>query len=340
MVVPVSSIQVLSHGVQPAILPAFTFCAVACQLMIVSLLLALLPIALLIVLGSWLRQRSFLAAAFWPQAERLGYYILLPALFLHGLATARLDGVPVAAMILTLVCSTLAVSVGVIAVRRLLPVDDAAFTSVFQGGVRFNNYVGVSAAAGLFGAHGVALAAVANAAIVPTVNILCVLVFARYGNAGTPSFKNIVRLLALNPLVVACAIGITLQMTGLGLPLGIEPVMKSLGQASLPLGLLCVGAALDFSAARSWLRPVVMASCAKFVAMPLVTIAACHLFGLSGSAAIAALLFQALPTASSSYIMARQLGGDAPLMAGIIAVQTLVAGVALPLAVLGLSGLL
>ncbi|GKW16211.1 hypothetical protein PEC301937_21600 [Pectobacterium carotovorum subsp. carotovorum] len=64
------------------------------------------------------------------------------------------------------------------------------------------------------------------------------------------------------------------------------------------------------------------------------------IIGLSGPAAIAALLFQALPTASSSYIMARQLGGDAPLMAGIIAVQTLVAGVALPLAVLGLTGLL
>nr|UKE83032.1 AEC family transporter [Pectobacterium sp. PL152] len=222
----------------------------------------------------------------------------------------------------------------------LLPVNNAAFTSLFQGGVRFNNYVGVSAAAGLFGAHGVALAAVANAAIVPTVNILCVLVFARYGNTGAPSLKNIVRLLALNPLVVACAIGITLQITGLGLPLGIEPVLKSLGQASLPLGLLCVGAALDFSAARSWLRPMVIASCAKFIAMPLVTIVACHLFNLSGPAAIAALLFQALPTASSSYIMARQLGGDAPLMAGIIALQTLVAGVALPLTVLGLAGLL
>lgn len=74
--------------------------------------------------------------------------------------------------------------------------------------------------------------------------------------------------------------------------------------------------------------------------MPLVTIVACYLFNLSGAAAIAALLFQALPTASSSYIMARQLGGDAPLMAGIIAIQTLMAGVALPLAVLGLSGLL
>ena len=52
----------------------------------------------------------------------------------------------------------------------------------------------------------------------------------------------------------------------------------------------------------------------------------------SSRAAVTALLFQALPTASSSYIMARQLGGDAPLMAGITAAQTVLAALAIPLA--------
>lgn len=301
--------------------------------MTLSLLLALVPIAVLIALGHGLRRSRFLADAFWPQAERLGYYVLLPALFVHGLATARLDGVPVLGMALALICATVLVALLLVLLRRCFAVDDAAFTSVFQGGVRFNNYVGVSAAAGLFGAQGIALAAVANAAIVPTVNILCVLVFARYGSAGRMSWKGVVRQMVMNPLLMACAFGILLHITGLGLPAAIEPVLKTLGQASLPLGLLCVGAALDLKAARSWLRPVGLSSVAKFMVMPLVTLAACHLFGLKGEAAIAALLFQALPTASSSYIMARQLGGDAPLMAGIIAGQTLLAAVALPLAV-------
>ena len=301
--------------------------------MTLSLLLALVPIALLIALGTWLRHSQFLADAFWPQAERLGYYVLLPALFVHGLATAKLDGVPVLGMALALVSSTVLVAVLLVLSRRCFGVGDAAFTSVFQGGVRFNNYVGVSAAAGLFGTQGIALAAVANAAIVPTVNILCVLVFARYGSAGRMTWKGVARQMAFNPLLMACALGILLHVCGLGLPPGIEPLLKALGQASLPLGLLCVGAALDLKAARSWLRPVGLSSLAKFVVMPLITLAACHVFGLKGEAAIAALLFQALPTASSSYIMARQLGGDAPLMAGIIAGQTLLAAVALPLAV-------
>ncbi|MDI9682717.1 AEC family transporter, partial [Burkholderia cenocepacia] len=49
-------------------------------------------------------------------------------------------------------------------VRRFVRVDGAGFTSVFQGAVRFNNYVGTALAAGLFGAKGIALAAVCVAA--------------------------------------------------------------------------------------------------------------------------------------------------------------------------------
>jgi malonate transporter and related proteins len=308
--------------------------------MIATLLLALAPIALLIATGAWLRRSHFLAESFWPQAEKLGYYVLLPSLFLHGLATARLDGIPVWSMVATLVCSTVLVAAILVGIRHRLAIDNPAFTSVFQGGVRFNNYVGVSAAAGLFGAQGIALAAVANAAIVPTVNILCVLVFARYGSQGRMPTKAIAQQLATNPLVLACVGGIALHVTGIGLPPVAAPVFKALGQASLPLGLLCVGAALEFTAAKTWLRPVGASALAKFALMPLATLAACQAFGLHGPAAIAALLFQTLPTASSSYIMARQLGGDAPLMAGIVAAQTLLAGIAMPLSVLGLSGLM
>ena len=71
--------------------------------MTLALLLALAPIALLIALGAWLKHSRFLADSFWAQAERLGYYVLLPALFLHGLATASLDNVPVKGMALVLV---------------------------------------------------------------------------------------------------------------------------------------------------------------------------------------------------------------------------------------------
>ena len=301
--------------------------------MIGPIVLALTPIVLLIGLGHLMRRAEFLPESFWPQAERLCYFVLLPALFAHGLATADLDSVPVAQLASALVVSTLVVAALLVICSPLLAEDGPAFTSVFQGGIRFNNYVGITAAVGLFGPSAVALAAVANATIVPTVNVLCVLVFARHG-AARPTALGVLRDVAGNPLVLACLLGILLQATGLGLPPGIEGGMKALGQAALPLGLICVGAALRWDALGRGLKPTLKSSFAKFALMPLATAAACFALGLDARTATVAVLFQALPTASSSYIMARQLGGDAGLMAGIITFQTAVAMITLPIALL------
>ncbi|HEX5998067.1 MAG TPA: AEC family transporter [Hyphomicrobiaceae bacterium] len=301
--------------------------------MTAMVLLALLPVTLLIGLGYLLNRAAFLSEGFWSEAERLCYYILLPALFLYGLATADMAALPVRGLASVLVGSIVAVAALVVAARPLFRMDGAEFTSVFQGSIRFNNYIGVTLAAGMFGAEGIALAAVCNAAIVPTVNLLCVLVFARYGSVRL-SAGAAVKQLAVNPLLVSCLAGIAVQALGLGLPPGIGTALKALGAASMPLGLLCVGAALQFGAARQWLAPVVTSSTAKFLVMPVVTFLVGRVLGLSAQTMLVALMFQALPTASSSYIMARQLGGNAPLMAGITATQTVLAVVAIPLVLL------
>jgi predicted permease len=294
------------------------------------LLTTLVPIILLIALGTWLRVRGFLAETFWPGAERLSYYVLLPSLFLHGLATANLEGVPVLGMVGVLMLSTLLGALLLVLYQVVASHDGGDFTSVFQGGVRFNNYIGATLAAGLYGTAGIALAAVANAAIVPLVNLLCVLVFARF-SARHSSPTTVLKAIFANPLIIGCAAGLLLRVTGLGLPAGLEPTVKALGQAALPLGLLCVGAALGGARLGQQVRPVLAASLFKFLVMPVTTWGLCRLLGLGGQAAVVAVLFQALPTASSSYVMARQMGGNSPLMATIIALQTIAAAATLPL---------
>ncbi|CAN5769306.1 AEC family transporter [soil metagenome] len=297
--------------------------------MLQTVFIALVPIALLIGLGHGLHRRGFLPAAFWPHAERLAYFVLLPSLFVHALATADLSGVPVAGLAAVLLPSLLVAAGVTLAIHLALPFDGPAFTSVFQGGIRFNNYVGITAALALYGPAALGLAAVANATIVPTVNVLAILVFSRYGSARA-ELRGVLKRICLNPLVLSCALCFVLRGSGLGLPPGIEGTLFALGQAALPLGLLCVGAALDWSALRGGLAPVLAASGIKFLVLPLVTVAVCLVTGLGGAAALVAVLFQALPTASSSYVLARQLGGDAPLMAGIITFQTVIAAVTLP----------
>ena len=304
--------------------------------MLVGIGLALAPVAGLIVLGFGIRRTGFLAEAFWPQAERLSYFVLLPALLMQSLAVADLTHVPVARFALALVVPLTAAAGLLLLLKPRNAADGPAFTSVFQGGIRFNNFVALTMAGSLYGAPGIALAALANAFVIPTVNLLCVAVFA-WASGARVTPLGMLRAVALNPLILACAAGGLLKATGLALPAGIEPAVRALGQAALPLGLLCVGAAIDPGSLGRGLGLAGGSCAAKFVALPLASALCCAGLGVTGPAAGIALLFAAMPTAPSAYILARQLGGDAPLMAGIIALQTLLAALTVP-AVLMLAG--
>lgn len=300
--------------------------------MVTNVLAALLPVALLIGFGFALRRCRLLPDRFWPQAEWLAYFVLLPALFVHGLATADLGAVPIGRIFAVLVGAIVATAGLLVLVRPWIGGDGAAFTSVFQGGIRFNNYVGVMVATGLYGAEGTALAALANAAIVPTVNILSVLALSRYGTSAA-GLGPVLRRLATNPLLLAIALGLVLQLTGTGLPLGLSGALATLGQASLVIGLICVGAGLMPAAVGRHLRPIAASLVFKFAVLPSVTLAAALAAGLAGRELVIVLTFHALPTATSSYILARQLGGDHTLMANIIAVQTVLSAATIPLAI-------
>ena len=300
--------------------------------MIALVLSTIFPIILLIALGYGLKAKGFVADSYWQGAERIGYYVLLPSLFFYSLATADLKDVPVREMIWVLLLSTGLSALLLYVFRNRVAKDGPAFTSVFQGGVRFNNFIGVTVAAGLFGSTGVAMAAVANAVIVPTVNILCVLVFAKHADSNS-SIKSVAKSIATNPLLVSCLLGTAAYISGLSLPDYLAPMIKSLGQAASPLGLLCVGAALSVRSIKLQIRPIVFSSVFKFFVMPLATYGACRALGFGGQAALVAVIFQSLPTASSSYVMARQLGGDAPLMSNIVAIQTLLSAFTLPVVI-------
>jgi hypothetical protein len=243
-----------------------------------------------------------------------------------------------------LVVSALVAALLALVARRLIAGDGPAFTSVFQGTVRFNNYIGLTVVTTLFGSHGLSLAALANAVLVPAGNIMSILVLARHGHQGTVR-PRVVHAVLSNPLVLACTVGLLLNAasrTDLGAALWGWPgtqlllttsttLLEILGQAALPVGLLCVGAGLRIPAAWPAVARVLTWSLVlRLVLVPAATLLACRLMGLTGSAAVTAVVFAALPTASSSYVLARRLGGDAPLMANITATQTVAAFLTLP----------
>ncbi|GAA4285565.1 AEC family transporter [Brevibacterium daeguense] len=292
--------------------------------------LALVPVAALLAFGFGLKRTPlFSNQDFWTGAERLAYFVLLPTLLFRNVATVDLTQISIGPLAAALVLPTLAVSLLLIAAHRATAPDARAFTSVFQGSIRFNTYIGLSVAATLFGESGAALAAIVGAILVPVVNIASALVF-EYFLVDKHSWLALLRSVVLNPLVLGCAAGVAWSLVAGGMPELASGVLDPLAAAALPIGLLCVGAGLRPISIGAHGRGLAVSSAVKLVVLPAVTVVSLRLFGITGEPAMVGLVFQSIATASSAYVMSRQLGGNAPLMAAIIALQTLASLVLLP----------
>jgi malonate transporter and related proteins len=291
---------------------------------------------LLIVLGFVLKRTLMRLETQWHGLERLTYYVLFPVLLVQTLVKADLTTVPVAGVGGALLLAVLAMSLLCLALRPLLArasVDGPAFTSIFQGATRWQTYVALAVSSNLFGDLGLAVASVAMVAIIPLANVFSVSVLARYASTEKRSAAAIVMTVVRNPLIWACAIGLALNVTHIPLPKLWHEVADALGRSSLAIGLLVTGAGLHL---KGMFRPSLAASLAvflKLVLMPVIAVALALLFGLTGSNLAIVTVCSAVPTSSSAYVMARQMNGDAPLLAQIITLQTILAAVTMPIAI-------
>jgi hypothetical protein len=293
-----------------------------------SLLLALWPLFALIVAGYLLRRADFPGEAFWPGAERLNYFLLFPALLLSSLARAPLDNPALPRLALAVLLALAAGWLGLLGLRRWRGWSAARFGAIVQGVLRFNTYLGLATVGSLYGPPGLTLAALMLALMVPTVNVLSV--WALSAERGVNA-RGLLLPIVKNPLILACLGGVLLNLSGIGLPGGSERLLGLLAAASLPLGLLCVGAALRPQELRGE-GPALAGNCAaRLLLMPLLAFGVANALALPTMESTLLVLFFALPTAPTAYVLTRQLGGDSHLMAGIITLQTLLAAASLPL---------
>ncbi len=291
---------------------------------------ALGPVFLLIMLGAVLNRLDFPGRDYWPGIERLTYYVLFPALLVHRLALTDYAWSILPPLALTLLLALGSVSLVILLTRRWQARDGASLTSVYQGSVRFNTYIGLAAADALFGPAGLAFAAIALGLKIPLVNIGCVLAFSLASESTRLEWRKILRELGTNPLILGCVTGLLLNFSGIGLPGWTADTLSFLGATALPLGLLAVGVALAPRALGTDAGAIVRASGFKFVAMPALLWGFAALLGLDPLMQQVLVLLGCLPTATSAYILARQMGGNASLMANLITAQSLLAFMVIP----------
>jgi predicted permease len=285
----------------------------------------MLPDFGLILMGALLARRLGFVRNFWDGAERLVYYALFPPLLFTSVVNAKFSLASEGRMLAAAVGAFLAAVVLGFAARWLLRPQPAFFASCVQTAFRYNSYVGLALAQSLAGPRGVALMALIIGICVPLANTFAVYALARHRQTG------VLREMAMNPLILATVSGLIANFFGFEMPTLLETFLTRLGSASLALGLLCIGAGLTFASVHEERWTMGYFVTVKLIAMPAMGLALVHALDLSGIPALIVLLFAALPTASSAYILAARMGGHAAPVAYAITVQTLLAMLTLPL---------
>ncbi|PHO10568.1 transporter [Malaciobacter canalis] len=284
---------------------------------------AIIPIFSLIMIGYFLKKIQFPSVEFWPNADKLTYYILMPSLLIYKLATASFEDINSVNFVLTALFTISLVLIILILINKIFNFKGDSFTSIVQGSIRFNTYVFLALADSVFGDKGLVLAAILMMFVIPFINIICISIFALYVNNSKLTFLYLVKSIITNPLIVACFLGGFINFMGIELFSSFDKILEILSSAALPLGLLSVGFGLVIKEITSSKEEIIITNIAKLILTPLIMFVIANFFKLDEFMISILIIFAVLPTAPSSFILARQLGGNIKLMSSIITLQTL-----------------
>jgi len=292
---------------------------------VLSTALLILPDFALILLGLVLAHRLGFDRNFWSGAEKLVYYVLFPPLLFNAIVHAQFSiAAEAKLLVIALGAFGITAAIGFLAYPLLRPPGDV-FASCVQTAFRYNSYIGLAFSQSLFGTRGVALMALIVAFVVPIANLLAVFALARQQRIGV--WRQLVR----NPLIIATVTALVCNQLGVEVPAPLAVFLGRLGTASLALGLILIGAGLTLTAVHEHRGLMTYFVIVKLLVFPALAFAGTKVLGLEGVPAQVVMLFAALPTASSAYVLAARMGGRAAPVAVIVTVQTCLSVLTLPL---------
>ncbi|WP_025916571.1 AEC family transporter [Herminiimonas sp. CN] len=289
-----------------------------------SIVALLFPDFSLIFLGFLLKRGMRWGDDFWPGVDRLVYFILFPALLFYSTARTPFDFHATGNLLLvSLAACCGGITLGWLA-KTLFQSQPMIFESGVQTAFRFNSYIGLAVASRLAGEQGTALMALIIGFAVPLCNMAAVHALV-HNNGG------LLRELAKNPLLLATAAGTLCNLAGVMLPDVLSATLARLSNASIALGLIAVGAGLRLSGLHASKGIAAYFIGVKLLAVPALAFGLGSWLRLPPLQLQMAVMFCALPTASSAYVLASRLGGNGSFVAFLISVGTMLSALSLPL---------
>jgi malate permease and related proteins len=286
----------------------------------------IIPIFIIVILGWFVHSKGFLPSEFQGPANRLVFYVAIPAIIFQSIARSALGELfnpRVVVITLTALTASYAVSWFVCYLARVP--RHLAGTFIQASGHGNLGYFGFAVAFYYLGDAGLAQASIVAGFVMILQNIFSIMALQRYASqsAVPNTARNIVFKVVGNPVILAVLAGMLVALLEIPLPLIVERSLTILSGLALPTALLVIGASLSIGRMQAHRMLIIGASAIKLLFMPGLGWLLFLFCGIPVGDYLPALILLASPTATIAFVMARELQGDSDLAVAVISASTL-----------------
>ncbi len=281
------------------------------------------PVFLVIGLGYAVRELGLVGGDFFTQVNKLVYYVCLPLLLVYKIAGADFSTsfnfkLVIATSGGVACCFVIAFLYGK---WRSFPAP--VLGAFCQGSFRGNlAYIGLAIIFNAYGDIGLTRAGILLGFLVPILNLFAILALILPRQEQQTSFREVIRLIISNPLIIASLTGLLWSFFQVPIPVILDRTLNIVTGMSLPLALLSIGGTFSLASLKGDIPKAVLAAAMKLFLLPLITAALMISLNISGIDFAIGLLMAGAPTAVVSYIMASQMGADGELAGTIVMIAT------------------
>lgn len=295
------------------------------------------PIYAVTLLGAYLRRRGILSDNFLRDSAHIIFNYAAPIMLFLSLAGADLGAGVISRFIFVALGIVLGMALLAYMVAPLL-VNARQDRGVFlQGAVRGNILVsGLALSQSIYGAAGIALASLLIGLFIIFNNVFSIGVLKYYGESSSDGASHYWRDIIKNPIIVSVVLGTIVGFMSVPMPQLVVATGDLLGQLTVPLILMNVGASLDFGHLRRPSAGAWAACCYKSVLTPLVGVPIGYYLGLRQMELGILFLLLSAPTATISVVFVQLFGGNTRMAANTVLLSGLVSFVVIVAGLIGL----
>ena len=292
----------------------------------------LVPVFALMAVGHVMGRIRFVEKGFFISADRVVYFIFFPVMLfwkIGGADSAESINWGLTSTVLGILTGAWLFSLAYATITKMPTNQVGAFS---QCCYRFNTYVGLAVVLSALGEDGVTEFGILISVIIPYLNVLAVstlIWFSQDEYSGKQKFMLLFKAMLANPLIIGCLAGLAYSLFKIPFPAFFDNTFRLLSVAALPLALLSIGNSLNFEVVRGYLKPALAATFIRQAIIPLVGYFVLNALALDYLPYKTAMLFLAMPTSTTAYILAGQLGSDPRLASACIVMSTVLSFVSL-----------